>query len=160
VPDPGGLAKAAALQTEITGLYVALGTATAGLETAKAVLKLAKGAIDETPLELDPQLAGLYTAKETATAGLEVAKGVLQGAKEAVGAVASVGEFITRYGLGGLLDVRSATFTADLGAASGGQVALNMTIEFMGKRQNLDFKFNFHDPLAGAKALAEKLLPG
>jgi hypothetical protein len=159
VPDPGGIAKAAALQTEITGLYTALGTTTAGLETAKAVLKLAEGAVDVTPMELDPQLAGLYTAKETAMAGLEVAKGVLQGVKETVGAVASVGDFITRYGLGGLLDVRSATFKAGLGAASGGQVALKMQLEFMGKHQKLNFKFNFHDPLAGAHALAEKLLP-
>jgi hypothetical protein len=58
------------------------------------------------------------------------------------------------------LDVRAASFEASLAAAKGGTVSLDLTLVFMkGAPQMLHLDFNFYDPLSGAKALAQQLLP-
>ena len=110
-------------------------------------------------IELDPELVALYTARETATTALTLAQGGLEGAKQAVGGMADVASAIAQYGLGGLLDIRSATFEASLQQSVGGYVLLAMDLEFNGQPLQIDLEFNFNDPLSSAKALAQSLLP-
>ena len=160
-------AYATAKGSEIAGLYTYIGgveaskaTANGVLEGAKQVVRGLEKTIVNFPIDADVRIAGLFTARETATAALSVATQTLQGLKVSIGAIADVGQFIVKYSLGGLLDVKSARFEATLMAARGGSVSLALTLVFMqGQPQTLALAFNFYDPLSGAKALAKQLLP-
>ncbi len=144
----------------IAGLFTAKETANASLVVAKETVKLIEKSIQTIPIELDPRLSGLYVAKESAEVGLDAAYYFLEGVKKSVGAVAEVGTFIAEVGLGGLLDVKSATFEGSLEATSGGSVSLDLSVSFMqGQPQSLALAFNFKSPLAAAEDLAKKLLP-
>ena len=92
-------------------------------------------------------------------AGSAAAKFFLEGVKLSVGAAAQVGEYIVKFGLGGLIDIREARFEGSLSATHGGRVSLAVKLTFMDKPQAFAFAFNFNDPLSGAKDLAKKLLP-
>ena len=159
-------AYATAKGSEIAGLYTYIGgveaskaTANGVLEGAKQVVRGLEKTIVNFPIDADVRIAGLFTARETATAALSVATQTLQGLKVSIGSIADVGQFIVKYSLGGLLDVKSARFEATLMAARGGSVSLALTLVFMqGQPQTLALAFNFYDPLSGAKALAKQLL--
>jgi len=143
----------------IAGLFTARETANGVLEGAKQVVRGLEKTIVNFPIDADVRIAGLFTARETATAALSVATQTLQGLKVSIGSIADVGQFIVKYSLGGLLDVKSARFEATLMAARGGSVSLALTLVFMqGQPQTLALAFNFYDPLSGAKALAKQLL--
>lgn len=135
---------------------IALGT----LEAAKLTLKGMEAAATSFPIDMDPRMAGLFTAKGTADASLYAATQFLEGLKISIGAMVDVATFITNYGLGGLVDVKSASFEAHLSMAKGGDVSMQVSVSLMGqKAQDLSFNFNFNDPLSGAKALAKSLMP-
>ena len=141
------------------GLFTARETASAALSAAKLTLKGLEEAAKTFPIDADPRIIALFTARETATAGVQAAYYTLEGVKEAVGAMADVADFITQYGLGGLLDIRSAYFEAYLNAAQGGSVAMDLSLVFMKQSQRLQFGFNFNNPLDSAQDLAKMLMP-
>jgi len=143
----------------VAGLFAARETANGVLEAAKQTLKGMELAATSIPIDADPRVAGLFAARETANGSLEVAKLALQGVKLTVGAAAEAGEFIVKYGLGGLIDIREAMFEGSLSATQGGRVSLAVKLTFMDKPQSFAFSFNFNDPLSSAKDLAKKLLP-
>ncbi len=143
----------------VAGLFAARETANGVLEAAKQTLKGMEKAATSIPIDMDPRIAALFTARETANGSLEAAKLVLAGVKATVGAAAEAGEFIAKYGLGGLIDIREALFEGSLSATQGGRVSLAVKLTFMNKPQAFAFAFNFNDPLSSAKDLAKKLLP-
>jgi multidrug efflux pump subunit AcrA (membrane-fusion protein) len=144
----------------MVGLLTAHGSAWAVLEAAKGVLRGIEAAAQTVPIEADPRMVGLFTAYGTATGALQVAQGVLEGTKLTVGGLADVGQFILDVGLGGLIDVKSASFRTSLAAANGGRVAMSIDVLFMKKeRRTLTLDFSFADPLSAANALAKALLP-
>jgi len=142
----------------ILALFTAKGAATAGLEVAKQSVIFARNAVNTFPIDADPRILALFTAKETANAALEVAKFALEGVKVSVGGLADVATFITTYGLGGLLDVRAASFEGQLNVIHGGQVAMALKLDIMQQPVALQLRFNFNQPLASAKVLGEDLL--
>ena len=85
---------------------------------AKQVVRGLEKTIVNFPIDADVRIAGLFTARETATGALSVATQTLQGLKVSIGSIADVGQFIVKYSLGGLLDVKSARFEATLMAAT------------------------------------------
>ena len=113
--------------------------------------------------------AGIAAARQTVTTLAQragVANGVLQATSNAlavvrqgVGDVASVAGYVAQHGLGALLDVRSASFDGTLNAATGGSVTLDAVVIFQGTQQTLHVSYNFHDLVAGAKAIAKAALP-
>ena len=113
--------------------------------------------------------AGIAAAGQTVTTLAKqagVANGVLQTTSNAlavvrqgVGDVANVAGYVAQHGLGALLDVRSASFDGTLNAATGGSVTLDAVVIFQGTQQSLHVSYNFHDLVAGAKALAKAALP-
>lgn len=158
VPNPVSIAKAGALQGEITGLYTQLGTEKAGLAAAQAFLtQLVKGAIN-TPIDLDPRVSGLIVSRDTAIGVLNGYKQTLEATKRGLGAVGVASEFITRRGLDALLMVNAASFEADLNTASGGVVTMAISLTYQDKPTNLSMTFNFNDPVGSAKALGQRLL--
>lgn len=152
-------------QSEITGLRGLIAgkrgvskAANAALSLAKKPLKGLEIAADFVPIDLDPRMVVLFAAKGTANGLLDAANLALTGVKRSVGAVAKVGQYIADKGLGGLVDVRRASFESSLNAARGGRVALQLNLRFMGKPKKLAFDFNFHDPVKSAGHLAKQLL--
>jgi len=144
----------------MVGLLTAHGSAWTALEAAKGVLRGIEAAAQTVPIDADPRIVGLFTAYGTATGALQAARGVLEGVKLTVGGLADVGQFIIDVGLGGLIDVKSASFKASLAAANGGRVAMSVELLFMKKeRRTLTLDFSFADPLSAANALAKALLP-
>ncbi len=101
---------------------------------------------EAVPIDADPRVAALFAARETANGALEIAKFGLEGVKQSVGAMAEVGQYIVDFGLGGLLDIREASFEGSLTATNGGHVTLAMTLSFMGDPHTLTLPFSFHDP--------------
>ena len=162
-------AYAAAKNAEIGILYGKIGGIETAILAAKGVLEVAKQAVrgieraaNTFPIDADPRIIGLFAAKETAkegaTAGLKVAEGALEVAKATVGGLGDAATFIVEVGLGGLFDVKSASFEGQLNAVKGGFVQLSLNVELMGQPQHLNLGFNFHDPLSGAKALGDEML--
>ena len=68
-------------------------------------------------------------------------------------------EYIAHYGLGGLIDVRSATFTAGLDLVKGGEVRLVADLEFLGEPYHVEFDFDFEDLARGVENLVRELVP-
>lgn len=134
-------------------------TAWLGLQAAQKALDAAKAAVKTFPVDLDPRVSNVIGRRDTAIAGLEAANLVLEGVKQTVGGLADVAQFIADVGLGGLLDVHEASFSARLNAINAGRVAMRVRLVFMGEPQTLSFNFNFVNPLHSAEALAEMLLP-
>ncbi|HYY99117.1 MAG TPA: hypothetical protein VE642_11025, partial [Pyrinomonadaceae bacterium] len=143
----------------VAGPIVALNAATGALNTAKATLGGIRSGIKLVPVDADPRVSGLIVARETATGALKVANGTLEGLKVSIGAMAQVGDYIVKNGLGALLDVRAATFEASLSVAQGGRVALAADLVFMGSPRSVQFSFDFNDPLRGTQDLARLLMP-
>ena len=144
----------------IAGLLTARTAANGALKAARLVLRGIDEAALAVPIDADPRIVGLFTTRSSALAGLESAKGVLAGLKAATGGLAAAAAFITEHGLGGLIDIRAISFRASLDSAAGGRVQLDIDVSFMRQAvHSLGLDFNFKDPLAGAKALAETLVP-
>ncbi|MGQ4646024.1 hypothetical protein [Lyngbya aestuarii] len=153
-------AEIGVIATKIGGLETAKATAIGALKVAREVLKGIDAGIKIPDIDLDPRIAGLIAARETANVVLEAAELFLEGLIKTMGAIAEVGKFIIDFGLGGILDIRAASFEGSLSATQGGSVALSLTVVFMNKSpETLNLNFNFNDPLSGANALAKKLLP-
>ncbi len=151
----------------ITGLYTAIGTLEAAKWTAIGILEAAKltlrGLEEATklPIDADPRILGALALWGTATAALETAKGFLEGVKLTLGAMGEVAQFIVDAGLGGVLDIRAAYFEGRLDTIDGGQVAMAVTLSFMGgKPKTLTLAFDFGSPARAALSLANALLPG
>jgi hypothetical protein len=143
----------------VAALLTARGTATAALNLAKGTLSTIQSGIKLIPIDADPRVAALITGRETATAALSLANQTLEGLKVSLGALAQVGDYIVKNGLGDLLDVRAASFEATLDAAQGGNVNLSADLVFMGTPRSVRFDFNFQNPLQGAQNLAQVLMP-
>ena len=73
--------------------------------------------------------------------------------------MAGISKFIAESGMGGLLDIKSASFSATLAQASGGNVTLGVELEFMRKERALEFPFNFRNPVSAVEELVKRLLP-
>lgn len=139
-------------------LFTARTTALGALEAARGALSAIEATIKSFPIDADPRIVALLTARTTALGALEAAKAVLQATKEAVGGLADVAQFITDVGLGGLIDIRSASFEGYLSAAAGGRVALELSLTFMDRPHRLALAMDFHDPLDAAGDLARQLV--
>jgi hypothetical protein len=163
----GVLEAAKAVQTlppieadpRLVALYVERGTAQAALDTAVAALSLIQSAGDAIPIDLDPEIVALTAAKGTAEFGLTAAEHVLEATRVTVAGTLQVSEYIVNYGLGGLIDVRKASFSGGLDAVHGGQVRLAADVEFLGEPHHIEFGFDFNDLETGVENLVKELLP-
>ena len=158
VPAPN-LIRISQLSAEIAGLGTALVTARGALEVAQGTLRVIQSGINNTPIDLDPRVAGSLAALETANAGLTVAQATLRASQTAVGAFGDISTFITRNGIGSVLDVRSASFDLAISAASSSRIQLGFTLVYLGQSRSLSMAFDFNNSLASAEALARELLP-
>ena len=61
-------------------------------------------------------------------------------------------------GTKGLINIRKADFAGQLGRLHGGAVSLKLDLEWMGKRQQIDFDFDFNDAAKSAVELAKALM--
>jgi hypothetical protein len=144
----------------VAGLFAGRESANAGLTIAQRGLQAAQAAIKTFPVDADPRVAGLFAGREAATAGLQGANLALEGVRRAVGPMAGFADEVARYSLGGLLDVKAASFEGSLALASGGAVQLSVTVALMGRpQQTVALAFSFADPLSAARSLARQLMP-
>jgi hypothetical protein len=153
------MAQVGVKQTELTGLYTAVGTATAALEVAKAAVNASSQTMNWTPIEVDPRISGLYAARETARANLIIAEQVVETVQLGIGAFGTVSNYIVQYGSDGLIDVRSASFQTSLNEIVTGHTNLLLQINFMGQTFDLNLVFNFYSPIDSILALRNILLP-
>ena len=100
-------------------------------------------------------------AQQASAAGsvLQATNAALGKLSQGIGEVAGVAGYVAQHGLGALLDVRSASFDGTINSTSGGSVTLDATVVFQGTPQTAHVSYNFHDLVAGAKALAKAVLP-
>jgi hypothetical protein len=163
----GVLEAAKAVQTlppieadpRLVALYAERATAQAALDAAVAALSVIQSAGDAIPIDLDPEIVGLTAAKGTAQFGLTTAEGVLEATRVTVAGTLQVTEYIANYGLGGLFDVRKASFSGGLDALHGGQVRLAADVEFLGEPHHVEFGFDFNDLESSVESLVKELLP-
>ncbi len=141
------------------------------LDAANLVLEGAKRTLDAKDALKAVALAALMAAEqivETSRHSLDVAKGVLEAAKavvEGVKATVKAGldaaSAIAQFGLGGLIDVRGASFELALSAAEGGHFEVSITLQIMGgPPQTLSIYVDFKDLFSAAKSLANKAFDG
>lgn len=87
----------------------------------------------------DPRVAPLYTK-------LDTAKETLEGLKKAVGAMASVGGWISKQGTDSLLSITRASFTGQLSHLNSGSVSMAIDFVFMNASYHEVVDFNFYHP--------------
>jgi hypothetical protein len=133
-------------ETEVGAHETAMSGEKGALAAAQGELNLDGKAIQATPVEADPRVAPLYTKLGTATAGLETAKGTLEGLKKAVGAMASVGGWISKQGQDSLLSITHASFTGQLSHLNSGSVSMAIDLVFMNTSYHEVVDFNFYHP--------------
>lgn|GEM_PF-2477758 len=150
--------KIIALQAKLKPLQIAKGTAWTALEGYQLVLKGFKKA--NTNPDLDPKVIAAKSSKGTALVGLKSARGSLEGLKFVLGVTGKTASFIIDKGTDALIKIHAAEFEGKLDAVKGGAVKLDLDIEWMGKRKNMDLSFNFHNPLSTLKDFADRLMKG
>jgi len=150
---------------EITGLYVSIGAlqvaraaAWAILEIAKIGLKIAEAIVVIADPSLDPRVIALVAARAVAWTALKVAEGIIVVARAVVSGFSSLTQFVVEWGLGGVFNITSASFEADFNGAKDRTVALSADIVLMGISSNIEFSFNFDDPMASVMSFAEGIL--
>ncbi|MFX1484801.1 MAG: hypothetical protein ACFFCP_16610, partial [Promethearchaeota archaeon] len=150
---------------EITGHYIAIGVlevswaaAWAVLEIAKTALKIAEAVVVIADPSLDPRVLALVAARATAWAALKIAEGLVIAARAVVSGFSSLAQFVVQWGLGGVFDVKSATFEADFTNVKGRVVTIDADIVFIGITTKIAFSFDFDDPLASVLNLAGEIL--
>ena len=142
----------------VAGLISGRASATAGVAVAQANVRAIQAGLKLFPVDADPRVAGLIAAQATAAGTLVVAQQTLATTKAAVGVAGEVADYVARAGLADALHVTAAGFQGSLNLVSGGSVALWADLTFIGRPQRMRWTFDFHDPLAGARALAQALL--
>ncbi len=143
----------------ILGLQAGRATAATALQTAQGALGAAQQATALGIATATQAVAGFQQDLNVATATLKTANAGLTQLNTAVGDVAGVAAYVAAHGLGALLDVKSASFTGTLDATSGGSVTLDADVVFQGSESTVHLSYDFHDLVAGAKALAKEVLP-
>lgn len=146
------------MDLRVAGPLGSMHAAQLALDGAIATLQGMKQISQDLSVDVDPRVSGPIALRETARLELMAAKAVLEGLKQTVGGLAEAGTFIVQNGLNGLIDIKSAGFECSLQAGHGGEVELQIVVSFMRRApQSFLLAFNFHDPLAGAKRMAEQL---
>jgi hypothetical protein len=150
---------------EITSKYVAIGAlqvarvaAWAVLEVAKTALKIAQAIVVIANPSLDPRVITLVAARAVAWAALKVAEGAIIIARAVVSGFSSLTQYVVEWGLGGVFNITSASFEADFSGVKDRTVELSADVVLMGVSSNVEFSFNFDDPLASVMSFAEGLL--
>lgn len=150
--------KIIALQAKLKPLQIAKGTAWTALEGYQLVLKgLKKGNSDP---DLNPKVIAAKSSRLAALGGLKTARGSLEALKFTLGVTGKTASFIIDKGTDALVKIHAAEFEGKLDAVKGGAVKLDLDIEWMGKRKNMDLSFNFHNPVSNLKAFADRLMKG
>jgi hypothetical protein len=139
-------------------LVVARATAWAALEVAKTSLKIAQAIVVVADPSLDPRVVALVATRTIAWTALTAAEGVVMAARAAVTGFSSLTQFIVDWGLGGAFSITSASLEADFSKVRGRTLDLSADIVFLGQSTNVQFQFNFDDPLASVNSLAMALL--
>ncbi|HMP14690.1 MAG TPA: hypothetical protein PKD70_12480 [Saprospiraceae bacterium] len=121
-------------------------------ETATGVLSGYKKTLDGLGKAVD------WSKRNIAANTVAASRTVLDGFDKATTGSMKAAKWIVDKGLGGVIDVKSAEFTGQLNTIKGGQVAMKINTKFLNESFNAGFTFNFNDPVAGAKALADMLL--
>ena len=141
------------------------------LDAANLVLEGAKKVLDQKDLLKKIAIGALEAAKivvDKSRVTLDIANGVLEGAKGVVTATKftvkaglEAGAAIAKFGLGGMVDVRKASFDVELSVANGRYFECSVTVQFMDQaEQTFNLSVNFDDMWANAKALANKAFDG
>lgn len=132
------------------------------LNFASQTLQRARQGLESIPLdpELDPRIITLRGSKHVATLALNFADGFLELSRKFLGAIVDVANFIDQFGPAALLDIRSASFDAELGALAGGRVRMEADLYYMHQLRRVGFDFDFFDPVGSAVALSTELSPG
>ena len=143
----------------LVALDASVQVAQAAFDVALIAVRAAQSGLDVIPIELDPVIVTLTASREAADLALSAATGIVEATRVTVGAALTVSEYIADYGLGGLIDVRRASFAASLDAAHEGKIRLSVDLQFMKThKQHAEFQFDFKSPLDGVQKLVAELL--
>ncbi len=143
----------------IVALQTSRAAAVLALQGAQGVLSVTQQGTAATITAAGQTVTALAQQAQAANTVLQTADTALGALQQGVGEVAGVAGYIAEHGLGALLDVRSASFDGTLSATSGGSVTLDASVVFKGSPQTVHVSYDFHDLVAGAKALAKQVLP-
>lgn len=126
-------------------LWTSYEAAKLALEGYRKTLEKLRDAIDWSKKEGYEKLA------DAATAVINGVEAASMGSKKAA-------KFIVEYGLGGLVDVKSAEFSGALNALSGGKVSMKSNLKYLDEKYSLSYSFSFGSPMAAARSIADSLL--
>ncbi|MCI5081819.1 MAG: hypothetical protein MRY78_09010, partial [Saprospiraceae bacterium] len=153
---PWQLHERAWIEGKIKTVQATKGTAILGLKAAQLALDGFKG-LNKNP-DLHPKMVSLYGSREVALKTLDGCKLVLEGLKKTLGIGGKAANFVIEKGADLLINIREANFNGQLGTMSGGVVDLSTKLEWMGKNQQIRFKFDFNNTVKSVGNLVEELL--
>ncbi len=153
---PWQLHERAWIEGKIKTVQATKGTAILGLKAAQLALDGFKG-LNKNP-DLHPKMVSLYGSREVALKTMDGCKLVLEGLKKTLGIGGKAANFVIEKGADLLINIREANFNGQLGTMSGGVVDLSTKLEWMGKNQQIRFKFDFNNTVKSVGNLVEELL--
>ena len=142
-----------ALQGSRGGAALAFQAAQGVLSVTQQAAAAGIAAAGQTVTTLAQQAGAANTVLQTTSSALALVR-------QGVGEAAGIAGYVAEHGLGALLDVKSASFDAAISATKGGSVTLDAVVVFRGSQQTVHLTYDFHDLVAGAKALALEMVPG
>ncbi|MEO1436925.1 MAG: hypothetical protein AAFV80_15405, partial [Bacteroidota bacterium] len=145
-----------ALETYKAGLIVSKEGAELALKGLRESLKFVEKKIIQP--KNDPRIIAAKGGLAAAEGGLWTAEKALEGLIKTLGFTGQVGSFIIEKGLPKAFNMTAAGFSGGLGSVSDGKVQLKTDLVFLGKKQKIDLNFDFNDPFAAVKNLADQLL--
>ncbi len=143
----------------IVALQASRATGVLALQAAQGVLFTTQQGTAATITAAGQTVTSLAQQAQSATTVLQTASTALGALREGIGDVSDVAGYIAQHGLGALLDVRSASFDGSISATTGGSVTLDAGVVFQDSPLTVHIAYDFHDLVAGAKALAKEVLP-
>lgn len=130
-------------------LFLARNTILASKKIAEASLRAAEEILDKVARPL---------AKGTLTAARDAANGILEGAKQSGLAVFEGGKWVAR-GLLGTVVLKRVRFEGSVREITGGKLPhLMIHLDILQKPKVMNFTFDFKNPSASAKALANEIV--
>ncbi|WP_249671152.1 hypothetical protein [Bacillus thuringiensis] len=129
------------------------------LNNAIDAFNTAREALEEIDsVEEDETYRRISDAKEAVNQQIRALNSQLDLLQVFAGRAAQVVAFITAQGIGSLFNVSRISFEGIIQSVGAGQVSLSMDVSFMGRTQNIELDFNFHDPMSAIRSLSDRLV--
>ena len=128
----------------------------AGLRAARYLVSKSRNILKAANVVLEGAKRLVRTAKRS----LDIANAFLEGVKRTFQVGTRALSAISRFGLGGVFDIKEVAFDVGLSTAATGHFRVSVTAVILGHQKRLSLNINLRDIISFAKRLGETIFRG